>query len=243
MNPGSDAAGFTLIEIAVVLFLMALMAILIMPSVAAFHLSRLKHEVRRLAGRATFFTIRPSANKLVLRLTFNFNAKVTLSAGSTRMLRLRPSLPTWKTAPRRSSCRPDVRLRDVTVEGDGTITRGTVSCNFYPEGYVDATVVHLIDPAGTVFTLSFSAADRPGADRPRRPHPASRAGQIMKARSIPIGTGFLSRPLSSYGERIPTFSASPTFSCWERVRVQGSGALHATAALSFTQQTPASASM
>jgi hypothetical protein len=30
-----------------------------------------------------------------------------------------------------------------------------VSCNFDPEGYVDATVVHLVDPGGTVFTLTF----------------------------------------------------------------------------------------
>src|SRR5579864_5274107 len=68
-------AGFTLIEIAVVLFLIALMTLTIMPSVRTFHVSRLKHEVRRLAGRATFLYDQAAANKLVLRLTFNFDTQ------------------------------------------------------------------------------------------------------------------------------------------------------------------------
>ncbi len=49
-----------------------------------------------------------------------------------------------------------IRIRDVTVEGIGTVNRGTVACNFYPEGYVDATVVHLEDASGDVMTLAFS---------------------------------------------------------------------------------------
>ncbi len=154
-EPRRNAGGFTLIEIAVVLFLMALMAILIMPSVRGFHLSRLKHEVRQLAGRASFLYDQASANKVVLRLTFN------LDANGYSVSRLDPHAPTPVFAPDLEAgaapvlLPPDVRLRDVTVEGIGTLARGTISCNFYPEGYVDATVVHLIDPAGTVFTLSF----------------------------------------------------------------------------------------
>jgi hypothetical protein len=49
---------------------------------------------------------------------------------------------------------PDgVRIRDVTVEGIGTLSRGTISTQFYPEGYVDATLVHLIDKKDRVMTL------------------------------------------------------------------------------------------
>ncbi|HKD65221.1 MAG TPA: prepilin-type N-terminal cleavage/methylation domain-containing protein [Candidatus Binataceae bacterium] len=152
---GHNAAGFTLIEIAVVLFLMALMTLLIIPSTRSFHTSRLKHETRRLAGRATFLYEQAAANKLVLRMTFNFDAQGYFTT------RLDPHSPTQTFAPDLEEgaapviLPPDVRLRDVTVEGKGTVSRGTVSCNFYPEGYVDATVVHLIDKAGTVYTLSF----------------------------------------------------------------------------------------
>jgi prepilin-type N-terminal cleavage/methylation domain-containing protein len=148
-------AGFTLIEIVVVLFLIALMTLTIMPSVRTFHVSRLKHEARRLAGRATFLYDQAAANKLVLRLTFDFNAQ------GYSVSRLDPHSPQPVFTPDLENgaapvmMPPDVRIRDVTVEGGGTINRGTVNCNFYPEGYVDATVVHLVDPGGTVFTLSF----------------------------------------------------------------------------------------
>jgi type II secretion system protein H len=150
-----NAAGFTLIELAVVLFLMALMALLIVPSMTGFHTSRLKHESRRLAGRASFLYEQAAAGKLVLRLTFNLDAQ------GYSVSRLDPHsanpvfVPDLEAGAAPVELPSDVRLRDVTVEGQGTVTRGMAKCNFYPEGYVDATVIHLIDSGGTVFTLSF----------------------------------------------------------------------------------------
>ena len=148
-------AGFTLIEIAVVLFVIGLMAMLVVPSTSGFRVSKLKHEARKLAGRAAFLYDQASANKLVLRLTFD------LDANGYFVTRLDPHSPNMLFVPDLDSgaapvtLPPEVRVRDVTVEDQGTITRGTVSCTFYPEGYVDATVVHLIDQNGTIFTLSF----------------------------------------------------------------------------------------
>ena len=51
---------------------------------------------------------------------------------------------------------PGVRIRDVWVEGVGTLRKGSISCQFYPTGYVDATVVHMTDTRGVVYTLSIS---------------------------------------------------------------------------------------
>jgi len=149
------AGGFTLIEIAAVLFLMALMAMLVMPSTKGFHLSRLKHEARRLAGRATFLYDQASANKLVLRLTFNFDTNSYFVSRLDPHSQSPAFVPDLDNGAGPVSLPPDVRLRDATVEGTGTVSRGTVSCIFYPEGYVDATVVHLRDLGGTVFTLTF----------------------------------------------------------------------------------------
>ncbi len=149
------AAGFTLIEIAVVLFLMALMALLIIPSTNGFHVSRLKHEARRLAGRVSFLYDQAAAAKMVLRLTFNIDTQ-SYSVSRLDPHSLSPTfLPDLEAGAAPVMLPPDVHLRDVTVEGKGTVTRGTAICTFYPEGYVDATVIHLIDTAGTVFTLSF----------------------------------------------------------------------------------------
>jgi type II secretory pathway pseudopilin PulG len=147
------AAGFTLLEIAVVLFLMALISMLVLPYVRGFRNSQLKFEARRLAGRAAFLYDEAGAQKVVLRLTFN------LTTNSYSVARMDPHAPMPAfmpdldngaapvTLPKR------VRIRDVTVANVGTVTRGTISCYFYPEGYVDATLVHLRDIGGTVLTL------------------------------------------------------------------------------------------
>jgi hypothetical protein len=51
---------------------------------------------------------------------------------------------------------PDaVRIRDVTVDGIGTLSRGTIATWFYPQGYVDATIIHLIDSKGRIMTIGI----------------------------------------------------------------------------------------
>ncbi|HLH76357.1 MAG TPA: type II secretion system protein [Candidatus Binataceae bacterium] len=159
-NVGSPRAwakrGFTLFEIAVVLFIIALMALLVMPSVGRFQMSRLKEEARRLAGRSQFLFDQAATQKLVLRLTFN------LDANTYSVTRLDPHSPNPTFVPDLDpgmgpvQLPKNVRMRDVTVQDIGTVSRGTIACNYYPEGYVDATIVHLADPAGRVYTLVFA---------------------------------------------------------------------------------------
>jgi hypothetical protein len=48
-----------------------------------------------------------------------------------------------------------IRIRDVTVEGLGTFARGVVSAQFYPGGYVDATLIHLADDRGEIYSLAI----------------------------------------------------------------------------------------
>jgi hypothetical protein len=97
-----------------------------------------------------------AGHKLVLRLIFDIDNRGYAVA------RLDPYSVKPVFAPDRTpSSRPvqmpsAVRIRDVTVEGIGTVNRGIIACNFYPEGYVDATVVHLEDSSGDVMTLEFS---------------------------------------------------------------------------------------
>jgi hypothetical protein len=49
-----------------------------------------------------------------------------------------------------------VRIRDVTVGDLGTFRTGIVATQFYPEGYVDPTLIHLIDLSGHVMTLALN---------------------------------------------------------------------------------------
>jgi general secretion pathway protein H len=147
--------GFTLLEIAIVLFIMGLVLTVVIPYLGGFKGAQLKSAARRLAGRANYLFEEASARKLVIRLVFD------LDHDGYRVFIADPYAPKPKFMPDLSSGGAPVKLpqgvwiQDVTVEGVGTFNRGAVACQFYPGGYVDATVIHLADSAGDAMTLSI----------------------------------------------------------------------------------------
>jgi prepilin-type N-terminal cleavage/methylation domain-containing protein len=151
----SPSPGFTLLELAIVIFIMGLMLTLTMPYLGGFRRAQLRSQARRLAGRATYMFDQAAGHKLVMRLIFDVDnngyAVATLDPYS-----IKPVFAPDRTPSSRPVQLPSaIRIRDVTVEGIGTVNRGVIACNFYPEGYVDATVVHLEDASGDVMTLEF----------------------------------------------------------------------------------------
>ena len=149
--------GFTLLELAIVIFIMALMFALAVPYTGGYRKARLKSEARRLAGRASYLFDEASAQKVFLRLVFDLDHQVY------GVMRLDPyAMPTPSYGPDRSSAGApvtmptSVAIRDVTVGDVGTFNAGTVATQFYPEGYVDATLVHMVDLSGHVMTLAFN---------------------------------------------------------------------------------------
>jgi prepilin-type N-terminal cleavage/methylation domain-containing protein len=155
------APGFTLLEIAVVIFIMGLMLTLALPYIGGFRYAKLKSETRRLAGRASFLFDEAAGQKVVLRLVFDIDRNgyyvARLDPFAVTPANVAPSFaPDHSPGTHPVLLPPDVRIRDVTVEGIGTYDRGQVFCQFYPEGYVDATVVHLMDDSGNVMTLAFN---------------------------------------------------------------------------------------
>ncbi len=147
--------GFTLIEIGVVLFLMGLMFLIAMPYIGGISNSELKSASRRLAGRATFLYDEASARKLVIRLVFDLDKNGYFVMIADPYAQQPAFFPDRSPSGARVFLPDSVRLRDVTVEGIGTLSRGTVSTQFYPEGYVDATLIHLVDRRGRVMTLNI----------------------------------------------------------------------------------------
>jgi len=147
-------AGFTLLELAVVLFIMGLILTVAMPYLGGLRSAQLKSEARRLASRANYLYEEAGAQKVLLRLTFDLDNNGYFV---TRLdpFALRPAfLPERGPAGVRVRMPAGVRLRDAWVEGSGTFQRGAVSSQFYPSGSADATVVHLSDEKRTL-TLSI----------------------------------------------------------------------------------------
>jgi len=159
--PSIGARGFTLLELALVMFIMGLMLSLVMPYLGGFRFAKLKSETRRLAGRATYLFDEASGQKVVLRLVFDIDRDgYWVARYDPYSIRLSDTEPVF-TPDRGPGAQPvqlppDVRIRDVTVQGVGTTNKGQAFCQFYPEGYVDATVVHLMDASGNVMTLAVN---------------------------------------------------------------------------------------
>lgn len=151
-----DARGFTLIEIAIVLLIMGLMLVIAMPYLGGWRGEQLKSEVRRLASRASYLYEEATAQKVMLRLTFD------LDHNGYYVTRLDPfaAKPVFAAeggpAGGRVGMPPGVRIRDVWVEGTGSVQRGTISCQFYPSGSADAAMIHMDDVNGNVFTLGIN---------------------------------------------------------------------------------------
>jgi prepilin-type N-terminal cleavage/methylation domain-containing protein len=149
-------SGFTLLELAVVMFVMGLIMMIALPYVSGLKGSELRSEVRRLASRANYLYEEAGAQKVMIRLSFDLNNNRYF------VTRLDPfaAKPVF-TAERGPAgdmvgLPPGIRLRDVWVDGTGVMTKGIAVTQFYPGGYVDATVIHLIDDRGEVFTLGIA---------------------------------------------------------------------------------------
>jgi prepilin-type N-terminal cleavage/methylation domain-containing protein len=145
--------GFTLLELAVVMFLMGLVLTIAMPYFGSLQTSQMRSEARRLASRANYLYQEAGSQKVILRLTFDL-ANNGYFASRLDPFAAKPAFqPESGPAGMRVVMPAGIWIRDVTVEGLGTVRRGLVSAQFYPGGSVDATLIHLADSKGEVFTL------------------------------------------------------------------------------------------
>jgi len=147
------APAFTLLELAVVLFIIGLVLMLAMPQFGAFQGAELRGEARQLATRSHYLYEEAGAQKVLLRLNFDLDRSTYF------VTRLDPFAPKPLFLPEKGPAGgeklmpADVRVRDVWVEGAGLFRRGIAGCQFYPSGVADAAVIHLLDRHGEVMTL------------------------------------------------------------------------------------------
>src|SRR5690242_5476958 len=122
------ARGFTLLEIAVVIFIMGLVMTLAIPYIGGFHNSQLKSEARRLAGRAGYLYDEASIEKVIYRVTFDLDHNgyyVSRMDPYSAQPHFAPYGGTWGYQVWMPA---GVKLRDVSVEGIGSAKVGVISC-------------------------------------------------------------------------------------------------------------------
>ncbi len=151
----SLATGFTLLELAVVLFIIGLVLMIAMPHFGSFQGTELRSEAHRLATRSRYLYEEAGAQKVLLRLNFDLN-RSTYFVTRLDPFALQPVfVPEKGPAGGKVLMPADIRLRDVWVEGGGLFRSGTVGCQFYPSGTADAAVIHLVDRNGDVMTVGI----------------------------------------------------------------------------------------
>jgi len=147
------ANGFTLVELAVVLVILGVVATLVLPRLAGFGEARLRHSGQQLA-----MTIKALYNEAAL-------------SGETHLLVL--WLEEGRYAVHRLVDKGDyfeeqsvgepreldrgVVFRDVAVRGKGTARSGEVKLRAYPVGWMDESTIHLRADDGEVMTLQIAS--------------------------------------------------------------------------------------
>jgi general secretion pathway protein H len=146
--PRADA-GFTLLELAIVLFLLGLFSSLVIPLFGGLGGDALKTTARRLAGTTKYLYNEAALNGRPYRLVFDLDA----GTYSGRRLETSGELVELTGSGGEHSLPGGIRFRDVVVAGRGLTSSGTTYAAILPVGWIDETVIHLADSGGHVLTV------------------------------------------------------------------------------------------
>jgi general secretion pathway protein H len=138
--------GFTLIELALVLFVIGLVLAVMFPKLAGFGRGDLKQASRHLIRTIQVLVDRAEATKRLYRLNYDLERQeywatvlqpVTNEAGE--------FVPVNSVLLKKVALPDPIRFSDVVTLRQGKITEGEAYTQFYPSGLVERTLFHLTD--------------------------------------------------------------------------------------------------
>lgn len=145
--------GFTLLELSLVLFIIGLLGVVLLPRFGAMGTARLESSARRLAALVRYVNGEAAFSGQTYRIRYD------LGEQSYAVQVLVPSRGATEFVTDSSPMSRPVRLpagisfADVRVAQAGRMNSGQVFTHFYPQGYVDPTIVHLRDQQERVMTV------------------------------------------------------------------------------------------
>jgi len=145
----TNQAGFTLIELALVVLLLGLLANLSLPLLSGFETDSLKVTARRISGTVKFLYNEAVMTGLEQRLVFN------LSDGSYHAQELDPvgELQNKQNLGRRYELPDKVHIESIYQPRSGDHNTGEVTTALLPGGWLDETIIHLRDEENSRLTL------------------------------------------------------------------------------------------
>lgn len=135
-----DQAGFTMIELMVVIVIIAMAAAIVFPRLPDTEAAKLKNSARNLASGIRFLNDQAIITKKVYRLHLD------LTQNSTRISQLSATgdeLQPEDQFMSRQLVEKGIEIEDVTVPRLGLVTEGEVTIPFGPGGSGDGITIHL----------------------------------------------------------------------------------------------------
>ena len=132
--------GFTLIEITIVVFILALVAMLVAPRLQRVVGGAARSASRTLAGLAAALVQEAIATRTIQRLYYDLDTDefwVTTLVSRGGVLEEGPPVGPKRALP------AEVRFEDVATPHHGLVTDGTAFTQFFPSGGVTRTAIHL----------------------------------------------------------------------------------------------------
>jgi len=137
-RPGQ--AGFTLIEMMVVIVIIAMTAMIVIPRLPAPEATRLKNSARNLASGIRFLNDQAIVTKKVYRLHLN------LTENSTRISMISPDGDELRPPDQfmnRRLIEEGIIIQDVSMPQSGLVSEGEAALSFGPGGSGDGITIHL----------------------------------------------------------------------------------------------------
>lgn len=145
----NNQAGFTLIELALVVVILGLLAGLSTPMLSSLEPNRLNSTARRLAGTVKYLYNEAVMSGTEHRLIFD------LATNSYHAMQVEPTgelLPLGNQG-RRYQLPDNVRLESVFQPRRGEYRDGQMTTTLRPEGWLEETIIHLADANQHKLTL------------------------------------------------------------------------------------------
>jgi len=151
LEPQSSTAGFTLLELIVVMVLLSLVTALIAPRLPSTGSMALKSSARSTAAMLRYLGERSTGSKHIYRLHIN------ISENSIKVTRKLPSgeeMPPEDPMLSRKVLENGVVIVDLQSPRLGTVTEGEVLIDFGSAGLTEFLTLHLNSPHGESFTIA-----------------------------------------------------------------------------------------
>ncbi len=150
-----DASGFTLLELAIVLFVMAVALSFVIPRFRDTNSAELRASAGRLASTTRLLYDEAAFRQRPMRLNLDLDHHrywaSELDVDSQKLA----FIPDQDPLGRPVDLPAGVAFEDVVLPALGTIDRGVVYAQFSPQGFADPLVVHLQNRNGEQATLAI----------------------------------------------------------------------------------------